>query len=65
MSETVAHAAPLMPRVGIAVNTQLRTTLVVAAIIMLITGIVVLPSPCRMPVLTWCSPSMKIAVLIV
>ena len=64
-SASVAREAPLMPSSGRAVRTQLKQTLMAAASIMAITGSAVLPSPCKMPVLIWCSPKRKMPKLMV
>ena len=60
ISATVAHAAPPIPSHGIAVNVQLRMTLITRAIPILITGIRGLLRPCKIPVVTWCTPRKKI-----
>ena len=60
MSATVAQAAPPMPSQGIAVNVQLRMTLMTNEIPILITGIRGLLRPCKIPVVTWCTPRKKI-----
>ena len=52
ISATVAQADPSIPRLGLAVNTQFNPTFITAAKIILITGITVLPSPCKTPVVT-------------
>ena len=53
MSATVAQAAPPMPSQGMAVNVQLRITLMTREMPMLITGMRGLLRPCKMPVVTW------------
>ena len=53
MSATVAQAAPPMPSQGMAVNVQLRITLMTREMPMLITGMRGLLRPCKIPVVTW------------
>ena len=64
-SATVAMEAPLMPKKGIAVSHQLMTTFTTQAKIILITGIAVLPKPCKIPVLIWCIPKKRMPTLMV
>ena len=52
ISAAVAHAAPIIPSAGIAVNVQLSATLAAAAKTILTIGIVVCPKPCKTPVET-------------